>query len=74
MACGTPMIDSDIDRIADIVAAPEAGRIVREPTPDGSASQPAISSLPCPPAPTPSFDWRSTTEGQIALFREICKQ
>jgi hypothetical protein len=20
------------------------------------------------------FDWRSTTEGQIALFREICKQ
>lgn len=32
MACGPPVIASDIDAIADIVAAPEAGRILKEPT------------------------------------------
>ena len=66
MACGTPVIVSDIDGIADIVAAPEAGRIVQEPTPD----QLAMAAR----AYAERLDWRSTTEGQIALFREICKQ
>jgi glycosyltransferase involved in cell wall biosynthesis len=79
MACGTPVVVSDIDGIADIVAAPEAGRILGETTPDRLAAV-VRDLLAAPPsrAATRSyaerFDWRSTTEGQIALFREICER
>ena len=79
MACGTPVIVPDIDGIADIVAAPEAGRIVQEPTPDrlAIAARDFLAALPARAATrayAERFDWQSTTEGQIALFREICKQ
>jgi len=79
MACGTPVIVSGIDGIADIVAAPEAGRIVQEPTPDrlAMATREFLAALPARAATrayAERFDWQSTTEGQIALFREICEQ
>lgn len=79
MACGTPVIVSDIDGIADIVAAPEAGRILQEPTPDrlAMAARDFLAALPTRAATrayAERFDWQSTTEGQIALFREICEQ
>jgi len=79
MACGTPVVVSDIDGITDIIAAPEAGRIVQEPTPDrlATATRDFLAALPARAATrayAERFDWRSTTEGQIALFREICKQ
>jgi len=79
MACGTPVIVSDIDGIADIVAAPEAGRIVQEPTPDrlAMATREFLAALPARAATrayAERFGWQSTTEGQIALFREICEQ
>jgi glycosyltransferase involved in cell wall biosynthesis len=79
MACGTPVVVSDLAGITDIVAAPEAGRIVHEPTPGGLAIV-AREFLADPPARTATrayaerFDWQSTTEGQIALFREICER
>jgi teichuronic acid biosynthesis glycosyltransferase TuaC len=76
MACGTPVVVSEIGGIADIVAAPEAGRIVPDPTPSRLAE--AVRGLfAMPPARTATrryaeqFDWQSTTQGQIALFREI---
>ncbi len=76
MACGTPVLVSDIDGMADIVAAPAAGRIVEDCTPGGLAA--AIRSvLAAPPdradtrAYAEGFDWRSTTEGQLELFGEI---
>jgi glycosyltransferase involved in cell wall biosynthesis len=79
MACGTPVVVSPIDRIADIVGASEAGRILADDTPSGLAS--AICELL---AAGPSraatrlyaeqFDWQSTTEGQIALFHEIVER
>jgi glycosyltransferase involved in cell wall biosynthesis len=79
MACGTPVIVSDIDGIADIVAAPAAGRILMEPTPPRLAA--AVRDLfAAPPTRTATrayaerFDWQSTTEGQIGLFDEICRQ
>ena len=79
MACGTPVIVPDIDGIADIVGAPEAGRIIQEPTPDRLAT--AVCDLLAAAAARAEtrsyaerFDWQSTTEGQIALFREICDQ
>jgi glycosyltransferase involved in cell wall biosynthesis len=79
MACGTPVVVSDIDGITDIVAAPEAGRILAETTPDRLAAA-VRDFLAAPPARAATrayaerFDWQSTTEGQIALFREICEQ
>ena len=78
MACGTPVIASDIDAIADIVAAPEAGRILKEPTPERLAAtvREFLGALPARAATrayAEGFDWQSTTEGQIALFHEICK-
>ena len=77
MACGTPVVVSDIAGIADIVAAPAAGRIVHGITPDKLAA--AIRDLLAVPperaatrAYAAQFDWQSTTDGQIGLFREVC--
>jgi glycosyltransferase involved in cell wall biosynthesis len=78
MACGTPVVVSDIDGIGDIVAAAEAGRILAETTPTALAST-IGDLLAAPPARAATrryaeqFDWRSTTQGQIDLFREICE-
>jgi teichuronic acid biosynthesis glycosyltransferase TuaC len=78
MACGTPVVVSDIDGIGDIVALPEAGRVLAETTPTALAS--AIGDLLAgPPARAATrryaeqFDWRGTTQGQIDLFRAICE-
>jgi len=76
MACGTPVVVSDIGGIADIVAAPEAGRILSDVTPSRLADT-VRDLLAAPPARSATrryaeqFDWQSTTEGQIALFQEI---
>jgi teichuronic acid biosynthesis glycosyltransferase TuaC len=79
LACGTPVVVSDMAGIADIVAAPEAGRIVTEVTSDRLAA--AIRDfLAAPPSRgatrlyAEQFDWQSTTEGQIALFREVLER
>jgi teichuronic acid biosynthesis glycosyltransferase TuaC len=79
MACGTPVIVSDIDGFAEIVAAPEAGRIIANLTPDSFAE--AISDMlaapPCRAATrryAEQFDWHSTTRGQTELFRHILRR
>ena len=76
MACGTPVLVSDIDGMADIVAAPAAGRIAKDCTPGGLAAaiRGLLASLPDRAdtrAYAEGFDWRSTTEGQLELFAEI---
>jgi len=79
MACGTPVVVSDIEGITDIVAAREAGRILADVTPSRLAAtvRELLAALP-PRAATriyaEQFDWQSTTEGQIALFHQICKR
>ena len=79
MACGTPVVVSPMDGIADIVGATEAGRILTDDTPSGLAS--AICELLAAPPSRPAtrlyaeqFDWQSTTDGQIALFLEILER
>ena len=77
MACGTPVIASDVDAIADIVAVPEAGRILKGPTPErlAATAREFLGALPARAATrayAEGFDWQSTTEGQITLFHEIC--
>ena len=76
MACGTSVIVSDIDGMADIVTAPEAGRIVAGPTPSGLAAviREVLADLPdraATRAYAERFDWQETTRGQIELFHEI---
>jgi len=79
MACGTPVVVSDFPGVDDIVAAPEAGRILDESTPSRLAET-IREVLAAPPARTATrryaeqFDWRSTTEGQIRLFHEILER
>ena len=68
-----------LEGIADIVAAPEAGRILTEPAPACLADTVRdFFAAPPPRAATrryaEQFDWQNTTEGQIALFREILKR
>jgi teichuronic acid biosynthesis glycosyltransferase TuaC len=79
MACGTPVVVSNIGGIADIVAAPEAGRILADATPSRLAEAICnILALPPPRTATrlyaEQFDWHSTTQGQIALFHEILER
>jgi teichuronic acid biosynthesis glycosyltransferase TuaC len=79
MACGTPVMVSPMDGVADIVGAAEAGRILADVTPSGLAS--AIRGfLAAPPSRAATrryaeqFDWQSTTEGQVALFHQILER
>jgi teichuronic acid biosynthesis glycosyltransferase TuaC len=79
MACGTPVVVSNIDGFEEIVAAPEAGRILAQTTPETLAA--AIREmLAAPPDRAATrryaeqFDWSSTTQGQIELFREIAER
>jgi teichuronic acid biosynthesis glycosyltransferase TuaC len=76
MACGTPVLVSAIPGITEIVASADAGRIVADVAPSRLAA--AIGDLlAAPPLRAATrgyaeqFDWQSTTEGQIALFREV---
>jgi teichuronic acid biosynthesis glycosyltransferase TuaC len=76
MACGTPVVVSNIDGLAEIVAAPEAGHILAETTSETlAAAVRALLAAPPDRAATrryaEQFDWRSTTAGQIELFRQI---
>jgi hypothetical protein len=60
---------------ADIVAVPEAGRILREHTAERLAetAREFLAALPATRGYAEGFDWQSTTEGQVTLFDEICK-
>jgi glycosyltransferase involved in cell wall biosynthesis len=76
MACGTPVVASRVYGTPEVVAAPEAGVLMDERTPQGVAD--AVTRLR---AAYPDrgatrryaerFSWDDTTAGQIALFHNI---
>lgn len=76
MACGTPVVASNVWGTPEVVAAPEAGVLMTERTPHGVAE--AVNRLR---ANYPSheatrryaemFSWDDTTQGQIDLFGRI---
>ena len=77
MACGTTVVATHFDGLADIIGAPEAGRIVTRATPTGLVD--AIRELLAAPPQREAtrlyaegFDWQVTTAGQIELFHDIC--
>ena len=76
MACGTPVIASDIPGNPEVVQAAEAGLIVRENTAEGiaEAARSLFAALPdrtATRAYAEGFGWDETSEGQLALFRRI---
>ncbi len=79
MACGTPVVVSNLPGIADIVRAPAAGRILADVTPGRIAATARDLLAAAPPRAetrryAEQFDWQSTTKGQIALFHQILQR
>jgi glycosyltransferase involved in cell wall biosynthesis len=76
MACGTPVVAADIWGNPEVVRAPEAGVIYRPNTSDGVAGgiRKLFAAMPDRDATrryAEGFSWDETTEGQLALFRNI---
>lgn len=76
MACGTPVVASNVWGTPEVVAAPEAGVLMPERTPEG-----LVQALTRLRADYPDhaatrryaerFGWQPTTQGQIDLFQSI---
>jgi glycosyltransferase involved in cell wall biosynthesis len=76
MACGTPVVVSNIWGNPEVVRDTAAGIIAEENTPDGiSAAARRLHAEPPVRAMTRAyaeqFSWAATTEGQLALFRSL---
>lgn len=76
MACGTPVVASSIWGTPEVVAAPEAGVLMKERTVNGlmQAWQQLMGAYPDRSATrryAEGFSWDATTQGQLALFRSV---
>jgi len=76
MACGTPVIASNVWGNPEVVRTQEAGIVIGENTPEAIAA--AVRKLfKTPPARAAvrayaeRFSWDETTQGQLALFRRV---
>jgi glycosyltransferase involved in cell wall biosynthesis len=79
MACGTPVVASNVWGTPEVVAAPEAGVLMAERTPRGVADavrqlQAAYPSHEATRRYAERFSWDDTTQGQLKLFRNIVEQ
>lgn len=77
MACGTPVVASNIWGNPEVVRDVMAGVIAEENTPDGIAAavRRLFTHLPkrtATRAYAEQFSWNATTDGQLALFSSIC--
>jgi glycosyltransferase involved in cell wall biosynthesis len=78
MACGTPVVASNVWGTPEVVAAPEAGRLMLERTPAGAvaAIKALFANLPDRAVTrryAEGFDWAPTTQGQLDLFERVVK-
>jgi glycosyltransferase involved in cell wall biosynthesis len=79
MACGTPVIASRVWGTPEVVAAPEAGRLMEQRTAKGLADAVTALRADYPDRAATrryaeGFSWDDTTEGQLALFRKVLEQ
>jgi glycosyltransferase involved in cell wall biosynthesis len=78
MACGTPVIASNVWGAPEIIKSPEAGVLLPDRTASAIASA-AGALLAAPPSREATrvyaqgFGWQETTAGQIDLFRQILR-
>jgi glycosyltransferase involved in cell wall biosynthesis len=76
MACGTPVVASRVYGTPEVVAAPEAGVLMEERTPQGVADAVTRLRAAYPDRGTTRryaerFSWDDTTTGQLRLFGEV---
>ncbi|MES2103865.1 MAG: glycosyltransferase family 4 protein [Pseudomonadota bacterium] len=76
MACGTPVIASNVWGTPEVVASPDAGLLMSERTPQGlvEAVRALRANYPKHAATrlyAENFSWDDTTQGQIRLFQKI---
>jgi glycosyltransferase involved in cell wall biosynthesis len=76
MACGTPVVASNICGNPEVVKTPASGVLMEENTPEGIASavRTLFANLPARAATrayAEGFSWDDTTRGQIDLFRGV---
>ncbi|MEW6760104.1 MAG: glycosyltransferase family 4 protein [Pseudomonadota bacterium] len=76
MACGTPVVASRVYGTPEVVAAPEAGVLMDERTPQGVADAVDRLRAAYPDRATTRryaerFSWDDTTQGQVQLFERI---
>ena len=77
MACGTPVIATNVWGTPEVVSAPEAGRLMDSRSPEGlvHAAAALFANYPQPELVrqyAEKFDWRETSMAQAALFSRIC--
>jgi len=76
MACGTPVVASNVWGTPEVVTSPEAGLLMGERSAKGivDAVRALFAKLPDRAATrryAEGYNWDSTTEGQVALFRKV---
>jgi glycosyltransferase involved in cell wall biosynthesis len=76
MACGTPVIASNVWGTPEVVAAPQAGVLMSERTPQGiiEAVRRLRAEYPSSEATrryAEQYSWDDTTQGQLDLFRKV---
>jgi len=79
MACGTPVVASDIWGNPEVVSRPEAGVLMRERNANGVAEavERLFGNLPDRSATrnyAEGFSWDATSEGQLRLFKSILRR
>ena len=79
MACGTPVVATNIWGTPEVVARPEAGVLVDERS--GAALAAGVQRLlAAPPAPqavrdyAEGFSWAETSQAQVTLFRQLAER
>ena len=79
MACGTPVVATDVGGSREVITAPEAGTLIAERSPSGIKA--GVSALRgCMPDRSDTrrfaerFGWEETTKGQLDLFRSVLRR
>jgi glycosyltransferase involved in cell wall biosynthesis len=76
MACGTPVLGSAVWGTPEVIASPDAGLLLESRDAKGIASgigrlRRAMPQRAATRRYAEQFDWQSTTDGQVAIFRSI---
>jgi glycosyltransferase involved in cell wall biosynthesis len=79
MACGTPVIGTAVWGTPEVIARPEAGKLLKNRDAESivEAVMALRQSLPERSATrryAEQFDWQATTDGQLALFRALINE